>query len=421
MKFKDLIYTSKICPLPWVGAMVKPVGTFSSCCVQDDRITNPHSSLENNSLQEVRNNDYWKQLRKDLINGVEHPSCKDCWHLEKNGNTSLRQIRLDEFKYFLGDKLLELEVHDDGSLSDETIYFWDVRQTNLCNMKCIMCGPDYSSLWREELIRQHGHDDKLTGNAVIDANQISKEDFFLDIQKGILDVEQFYFAGGEPLISDTHWKILELLIQNKRTDVRLSYNTNLLKTTFKGKNVLDYWKQWNEWKVEVWPSIDEIGDRAELIRSGTVWSKVENNLKAITALDNVWIRPGITVGAWNVRRLPIIINHLINIGVIKEKYKFQNFFINLLEHPTHYHVHILPDEYRQQTIKELHEFIMQHNKKYNTTIDHIFTHILHELTLPWNKAAAKKFVEVTKTIDDLRSEDLYKVIPEMNIVRDTNV
>jgi len=250
MKFKDLIYTSKICPLPWVGAMVKPVGTFSSCCVQDDRITNPHSSLENNSLQEVRNNDYWKQLRKDLINGIEHPSCKDCWHLEKNGNTSLRQIRLDEFKYFLGDKLLELEVHDDGSLSDETIYFWDVRQTNLCNMKCIMCGPDYSSLWREELIRQHSQ----TGNAVIDANQISKEDFFLDIQKGILDVEQFYFAGGEPLISDTHWKILELLIQNNRTDVRLSYNTNLLKTTFKGKNVLDYWKQFNSVRVGV--SID---------------------------------------------------------------------------------------------------------------------------------------------------------------------
>lgn len=349
MKFKDLIYTSKICPLPWVGAMVKPVGTFSSCCVQDDRITNPHSSLENNSLQEVRNNDYWKQLRKDLINGVEHPSCKDCWHLEKNGNTSLRQIRLDEFKYFLGDKLLELEVHNDGSLSDETIYFWDVRQTNLCNMKCIMCGPDYSSLWREELIRQHGHDDKLTGNAVIDANQISKEDFFLDIQKGILDVEQFYFAGGEPLISDTHWKILELLIQNKRTDVRLSYNTNLLKTTFKGKNVLDYWKQFDSVRVGV--SIDCIGTRAEYVRYGTNWKTVNDNFILLNST-----LPDST--ALNVTTNILSIGGLVDTIAWAKQFSYKNeehdlLVNNLVYSPEHLNIKILPHPIKDRIWKNL--------------------------------------------------------------------
>jgi hypothetical protein len=126
-----------------------------------------------------------------------------------------------------------------------------------------------------------------------------------------------------------------------------------------------------------------------------------------------------TVGAWNVRRLPTIINYLIDIGVVNAKHKYQNFFINLLQHPSHYHVHILPDQYRQETIAELKEFIVQHNKKYNTTIDHAFTHILHELSLPYDEFAAQKFIWNTKKIDGVRDEDLFSIIPEMTIVRDT--
>ena len=37
-----------------------------------------------------------------------------------------------------------------------------------------------------------------------------------------------YFAGGEPLINDMHYYILNKLIEHKRFDVTISYNTNLL-------------------------------------------------------------------------------------------------------------------------------------------------------------------------------------------------
>jgi MoaA/NifB/PqqE/SkfB family radical SAM enzyme len=230
-------------------------------------------------------------------------------------------------------------------------------------------------------------------------------------------VQKVYFAGGEPLMMPEHWQTLDLLVENKRFDVKISYNTNASILSYGKKNALDYWKQWEPDKIEVWPSIDEIGERAELIRSGTVWHKVEDNLRELTTLDNIIVRPGMTIGAWNVRRLPVIINHLIELGVIRKKNNYQNFFINLLQHPTHYHVHILPDSYRQETIAELREFIKEHNAKYNTTIDHLFTHIIHELEQPWDEAAAKKFVHVSKQVDDVRGEDVYKVIPEMEIVR----
>lgn len=403
-----------LCVIPWIHLNFEPNGKVVPCC-----LTSHHNyfagDLNKQSIHEVWNSNNMKALRKQFLNNEEPEICATCFDRERVTGESARIFHEKDYKKVID--IIPQITQPDGTCTEMKLKYWDFRFSNLCNFKCRSCGPRYSSSWVPDA-KKLGYTDQEKVWNIEQVGNTANYDF---LKEQVQYVERIYFAGGEPLMMPEHWQILDMLVENQKFDVRIAYNTNASTLIYNGKNALDYWKQWNEWKVEVWPSIDEIGERAELIRSGTVWPKVENNLKAITALDNVWIRPGITVGAWNVRRLPVIINHLIDIGVIKEKYKFQNFFINLLEHPTHYHVHILPDEYRQQTIKELHEFIIQHNKKYNTTIDHIFTHILHELTLPWNKAASKKFVEVTKTIDDLRGEDLYNVIPEMSIVRDLNV
>ena len=47
-------------------------------------------------------------------------------------------------------------------------------------------------------------------------------------------VEQFYFAGGEPIIMEEHYRILKELDRRKMYHVRLIYNTNFTKLKFKG-------------------------------------------------------------------------------------------------------------------------------------------------------------------------------------------
>ena len=291
--------------------------------------------------------------------------------------------------------------------------YWDFRFSNLCNFKCRSCGPRYSSAWVPDA-KKLGYTDQEKVWSIENVDQQTNFDF---LKEQVQHVQKIYFAGGEPLLMPEHWQTLDMLVANNRFDVKLSYNTNLSSLTYGKKNALDYWRQWEWGKLEVWPSIDEIGERAELIRSGTVWTKVEENLKELTKLDNVIIRPGITVGAWNVFRLPEIINHLISIGVIKEKLQHKNFFFNILQHPSHYHVHILPDAFKKQTTKKLTRFIEKHNKKYNTDINYLFTHILHELDQPHDAEALKKFHSVTKQVDDLRNENIFEVIPELEILR----
>jgi hypothetical protein len=219
-----------------------------------------------------------------------------------------------------------------------------------------------------------------------------------------------------------HWYILDLLVKAKRFDVRMSYNTNTSKLTYQGKNVLDYWSQWEPTKIEVWSSLDEIDERAELIRSGTVWNKVENNLKDMVQLDNIIIRPGITTGAWNVFRLPEIVSRLLDLGVIKTDtrlgLKHNNFFLNYLDMPEKYNVRILPDWFKQATTKKLLTFIEMYNKRHNTSIGYRFDHILHELSKPFDLHYARKFVKDTALLDEIRGENMYEVVPEMNYVRE---
>jgi len=274
MQYKDLPINNKFCPLPWIGTMISPNGLCMSCCVQKQS-TNPTNFIENNTIADIRNNEFNTKLRMDMISGIQNTSCEQCWHTEANGADSLRQIRISEYQ----DVIDNLDIQLDGSLlpSDDILH-WDVRQTNLCNMKCVTCGPGLSSLWNGEL-RRNKMSNSIGTRDIIDASDNSLEDILQTVKKSIPRVSSFYFAGGEPLISDMHWDILYELILQERTDVKLSYNTNLLKMNYKGHNAIETWSHFEQ--VYVGVSIDCIGPRAEYVRKGTKWNTVESNFKTL--------------------------------------------------------------------------------------------------------------------------------------------
>jgi len=404
-----------ICAVPWMHLNFEPNGKVVPCC-----LTSYHNyfagDLNKESIEEIWNSQNMKDLRKEMIAGNEPKICSTCFDREKVTGESGRIYQNREFKDIV-EKIPDITL-EDGTCTTMDLLYWDFRFSNLCNFKCRSCGPRYSSAWVSD-IKKLGW--KMEVEKVTNIDSVDDETNFDFLKDQIKTVRKIYFAGGEPLLMPEHWQILELLVENKRFDVKLNYNTNASNLTYGGKNVLDYWKQWEYGKLEVWPSIDEIGDRAELIRSGTVWSKVEDNLKEISKFENIIIRPGITVGAWNVNRLPEIIYHLVDIGVIRPTLKHKNFFLNLLSHPTHYHVHILSDDYRKSTIEKLKKFMVDYDRNYGTNIEPLFIHILHELEKPFSPSAAKKFLEITKQIDTIRDEDIFRVIPDLEDIRRINI
>ena len=51
-----------------------------------------------------------------------------------------------------------------------------------------------------------------------------------------------YFAGGEPLITENHYKVLERLIELKKKP-SLWYNTNFSTLSYKKYNLIKMWKK----------------------------------------------------------------------------------------------------------------------------------------------------------------------------------
>ena len=324
-----------VCAVPWMHLAFEPSGQVVPCC-----LTSTHNYFSGNlktmTIEEIWNSDNQKALRKEMLEGKEPKICSKCFDRERVTGESGRVFHNRDFPDVI--EAIPNITEPDGTCTTMDLKYWDFRFSNLCNFKCRSCGPRYSSAWVPDARKLGFADQEKVWS--IDAVDDTTNFKFLDNQ--IDNVKRIYFAGGEPLLMPEHWQILDMLVAKERFDVKLSYNINCSTLEYGKKNIVDYWSKWNFGKLEVWPSIDEIGQRAELIRSGTVWPKVEENLKTLSGLNSIILRPGITVGAFNVFRLPEIITHLVDIGVVKKdprtkRISYNNFFINLLESPIYYH------------------------------------------------------------------------------------
>lgn len=397
-----------ICAIPWVHLNIIPRGKVYPCCMTTD-FGNFAGDLNTQTIEEIWNSDYMKKIRVQMLNGEEPKMCSRCFEGERSSGQSTRRNHNNYFRT----KLEEIPVitQPDGHVDKVDLRYWDFRFSNLCNYKCRTCGPEYSSSWIPDA-RDLGWTDEKANEKVININTVD-ESTNVDFLKKYVDVvEKVYFAGGEPLLMDEHWQILDMLDKKERYDVILTYNTNLSKLTYKDKNVLDYWAKWGR-RVWLWPSIDEIDERAELIRSGTNWKNVEKNLKDVVKLD-IHIKPSVTVSNMNVFRIPEIVQRMIDIGVVRESDEnWHNFSFNVLEFGKHFHVSTLPDDTRARIKDKLEQFISDFNSKYNTDIRYKFLHLFWHLEKPHNPDLIPVFKKNIKQIDQLRNENTLLVIPEL--------
>lgn len=402
-----------ICAIPWMHLNFEPNGKVVPCC-----LTSAHNyfagDLNKDSIENIWNSDNMKKLRLEMINGEEPAICNKCFDREKVTGISGRTHHNKNFPEVL--KEIPDITKDDGTCTTMDLKYWDFRFSNLCNFKCRSCGPRYSSAWVPDAKKLGWITEQEKVWHIKETEKVTNVEF---LRKSVDKVKQIYFAGGEPLMMPEHWAILDMLVEAKRFDVKIQYNTNMSKLTYNKKNVLDYWKQWDFSMIEVWPSIDEIGKRGELIRAGTRWNEVKANLQEVAKYPNIIMRPGMTIGAWNVFRLPQIVEELVNIGCIRnhDYMKHNNWFVNLLETPVHYHVSIWPDKQRKIIIDGLRDWIKEFNEQYNTNIQPLLDHIISELEKPWNETAALRFVNISEQVDKIRGENIFEVVPEMNIIR----
>jgi transcription elongation factor Elf1 len=90
-----------------------------------------------------------KLVRKQMINGQRPSICNNCWKQEDYNMISARQQVNSVYAKYLG--LVE-QTSSDGSFTNFKLRSFDFRTSNVCNLKCRMCGGKYSSRIAQEEI-----------------------------------------------------------------------------------------------------------------------------------------------------------------------------------------------------------------------------------------------------------------------------
>ena len=226
--------------------------------------------------------DKLKEIKNSLLTGNQHPYCKSCWDAEDNNVKSHR--------------------HNKGrAYSHKYIDSIHIRYNNICNFKCRICNPRFSSTWVEEN-KKHKyfeHEDF----------QIDKDIFTVEpnlqsfILKNRSTLKTINISGGEPLIADANLKFIKFLVRNNLTHITLSYSTNLSKINHRGIKILELLSKFK--KVILSISVDGYGNDVEYSRFGFSWNNFIKNLK-IAKANRLGINLVCVVSIYSIYSIPTL-------------------------------------------------------------------------------------------------------------------
>lgn len=412
---EDMLVDSKtFCMLPFVHTHLTPDGKNLPCCIGD--MGEAHKTARKDvGLEGMINSDFMKQLRLDMINGVRSEICKTCYKTEEtnSGMYSFRNTANEKWGKFFAESISD--TTGTGHLLNFKMRYFDFRLSIACNFKCRSCNSGYSSLWLAE-------DAKQGIPGTVDSYPERNDALLEDILEHIPYIEEAYFAGGEPLVDDYHYMILEEFIRAGRTDIRLNYNTNLSRLEYKHYDVLDLWSKFDN-PVDVYSSIDHYGERAEYIRNGTKWDKVENNIKRLLLEPNVNLQISTTVTLLNYLTLDEFYLYMLKNGLMPGG----DWQLNPVFNPAYLSAINLPEEYKQkgrQAIQNIIDFVTSDHYiidrfrrrtfDFEHTINNIsnFPDLVEAQQGRWPELK-EEFVKETGRLDKMRGENFSETFPEL--------
>lgn len=381
------VYKNTACTRLWNHLYIGTDSNILPCCMADHRY--PQGNINNQSVEEILDSKQSKQLRQWMIEGYRIKSCKICYHKEDNNLESFRE----SFK--------------PKSTDRDKIRFLDVRLNNICNFKCRMCSEYFSSSIQQETIDMFGKD-ALLGHEQIDLSSNSRKTRQSALQRLLPyitnDIKNIYFAGGEPLLTEEHYNILNQLVRIKHFDIKIRYNTNLSKLSYKSHNIFDYWKQFSN--VTVGVSIDGSEYVAEYVRHGTIWQDILANIDAIKQqTPHVDLIITSAVGWWNLENLIALQDRWLNTKMFTHK----QLRIATLTDPTYLCVTTLPRHHKERLTEKINNHIQRLGDCLLSEAWRDLEKFMHSTDTTKNLG---EFYERTIKLDQHRKESFIEVFPQ---------
>lgn len=398
--------TPFFCMAPWTHLMVSADSAVTPCCTSKLVLGDASKS----SLKEIWNSETYRKMRVDMLAGKPIESCASCYNNEAVGKESLRQ----SINRSMGHHISKIDLTDStGRVEPFELNYFDSRFDNLCNLACRSCGPKFSSSWHDAAIKLNMIDKSQPAMLVGGRN---RTDIFEQVMEHIDHVDKIYFAGGEPLINEQSWQILDELDRRQRYNIELTYNTNFTQTRYRGRSIFPIWNKFSN--VSVGASFDGEYARAEYLRSGTKWSKIiQNRQEMLAECPNTNFYVASTVNLMNALHLPDFHRSWVDAGLIGP----EDFNVKLLFTPEYMRVDSAPqnlkDQIRVKYLKHLAwltplDRLGRATNGFESVLEYIENGRKFDPDLFWNKI---------NQLDQYYSTNLLEVFPELScLTRNSN-
>ena len=228
--------------------------------------------------------------RRDMLQGIQTKECNYCWNIENLGHGHLSDRSYKSANSWAWPH--KQKVLDSKLGADINPTYLEISFENTCNFKCAYCSPEVSSRWMEEVKTNGPY--KLTRNNHHDLDYLKSMDrmpihfkeynpyieafwkWWPDLYK---DLETFRITGGEPLLSEHTWKVLDYIDQNPRKDLTLAINTNMGVPKKLINKLIDYVNRIGPKikEIQIFTSAEATGKQCEYIRHGMVWDEFTEN------------------------------------------------------------------------------------------------------------------------------------------------
>ena len=393
-----------------------------------DELKDNPSALHNTSQK--------KSERAEMLDGKKPSGCNYCWNIEAMGDDFISDRKERNASIFTEQRFEDIKA---APLANVNPQYIEVSFGNECNFKCGYCHPKHSSSYYKEIkdfgpydmVKNHRNDINWFTTYEEETNPYVEAwwKWWPEVSKTLTILR---ITGGEPLLQQSTWRLLDDLEVNPLPNLEININSNfgvkpvLIRRLTQKINSLVAQGKIKDFKL--FTSVDTWGKPAEYSRTGLDLAIWEENLNTYLTETNLPVTFMITFNILTVTTFQKLLEKILEWrakynGTNQNKWQRIRFDTPFLKEPLQYDMNILPkDEFMPYMQSHL-QFIKDNlNDKDRTK----FSELEYEKFLRVVKYMETTFYSLEKLVegqrdffnwfneyDRRRGTDFLEVFPEM--------
>lgn len=225
-----------ICLAKWLWVSLHLPQGLTQSCYHPPTHKIPLSELEENKTA-LHNTPYKKEMRKEMLEGKRPKECSYCWKIEDTSDGSYFSDRYYRSGEWWAQDLLDDVLEKPWDYDINPTYV-EVNFNQACNFKCCYCSPHLSSTWNREidkygeyqLLDKKGHNNtywlEQLGLMPIKGDNPYVKAFWEWWPELYKTLRTFRMTGGEPLVDNNTFKILDYIEKHPNKNLELSITSN---------------------------------------------------------------------------------------------------------------------------------------------------------------------------------------------------